>query len=284
MNQTSPGASQNMKSTQLLALHNQLSQKKEMRARVRDFIEGKIVTIVMTALTLFVLFGDDLRVWFVPKSGDIAFYILYCISVALFTLELIILSITIDKYKYSFYFWLDIIATLSIIFDIPWIMSPIFQLFGSSYEYDAINADPFNISKSSVVSSPQSARIIRALRLTRLTRIVKLYKYCLSSQPDVTEAERRQQQRSAQNVQQATLNRELETKKLGRLLSDITTRRVILLVLIFIIVLPILGAYETNYSGDYGLRQLFWFGRSSCSGSSTLCNTGNTWLQPDGWN
>ena len=97
-----------------------------MRARVRDFIEGKIVTLIMTALTLFVLFGDDLRVWFVPKNGDIAFYILYCISVALFTIELIILSITIDKYKYSFYFWLDIIATLSIIFDIPWIMSPIF--------------------------------------------------------------------------------------------------------------------------------------------------------------
>ena len=51
----------------LMGLANQNQHTNSMRAKVRDFIEGRFVTIVMTILTLFVLFGDDLRVWVVPK-------------------------------------------------------------------------------------------------------------------------------------------------------------------------------------------------------------------------
>jgi len=30
-----------------------------------------------------------------------------------------------DEFKYSFFFWLDIIATLSLILDVPWLIDPI---------------------------------------------------------------------------------------------------------------------------------------------------------------
>ena len=35
-----------------------------VRPRVREFIEGKYVTVIMSVTTIFALFGDDLRLWF----------------------------------------------------------------------------------------------------------------------------------------------------------------------------------------------------------------------------
>ena len=40
------------------------------------------------------------------------------ISLFLFSMEILASSVAIDDYKYSFYFYLDIVATLSIISDV----------------------------------------------------------------------------------------------------------------------------------------------------------------------
>lgn len=50
---------------------------------------------------------------------------LTCISFAIFLLEIILSSIAIKGYFLGFYFWLDAIATLSLISDITWIWYPI---------------------------------------------------------------------------------------------------------------------------------------------------------------
>ena len=44
------------------------------------------------------------------------------ISLILFTVELIASSVAIDDYKYSFFFYLDIIATVSIVADVTWLL------------------------------------------------------------------------------------------------------------------------------------------------------------------
>jgi len=41
--------------------------------RVREMIEGKLVTTVMTIITVFALFGDDFRLWFFHSYIDIYF-------------------------------------------------------------------------------------------------------------------------------------------------------------------------------------------------------------------
>ncbi len=53
----------------------------------------------------------------------------------LFTLEIILASIVIDEYKYSFFFYLDIIATVSIINDVPWLMNQLNLLVGLQSMY-----------------------------------------------------------------------------------------------------------------------------------------------------
>lgn len=89
--------------------------------RVREFIDGKFVTILMTMVTLWALFGDDIRLGATNKAVDFWFYLSFLISLVLFFVELIVTSIVLPEYKYSFFFWLDVIATVSLIPDVPWI-------------------------------------------------------------------------------------------------------------------------------------------------------------------
>lgn len=41
-----------------------------------------------------------------------------------------------------------------------------------------------------------------------------------------------------------------------------TTRKVIITGVLLLLLLPLLTFFENDFSGDYGLRELFWFGRS----------------------
>jgi hypothetical protein len=93
-----------------------------LRQQVREVVEGKFVTILMTLTTLFALFGDDMRMWMTTKESDDYFFYGLVISFILFSTELLINSCVVDDFKYSFFFWLDFIATLSLIPDIPWFL------------------------------------------------------------------------------------------------------------------------------------------------------------------
>jgi hypothetical protein len=82
--------------------------------------------------------------------------------------------------------------------------------------------------------------------------------------------------------------RETDPSKLGKALSDTTTRRVIIGVLLMLMVLPLLTYSDIDYSQEYGMREVFWFGRSSCvpsNDSSSIdffCET-SPWLTEEGW-
>jgi hypothetical protein len=76
----------------------------------------------MTLTTLFALFGDDLTKWLASVAVDFGFQICLIIAFVLFALELLIQSCVVDDFKYSFFFWLDLIATISLIPDIQWFM------------------------------------------------------------------------------------------------------------------------------------------------------------------
>lgn len=51
-----------------------------------------------------------------------------------------------EDFKYSFFFWLDIIATLSLIPDIQWISDAVGQIVNSTPSYLSVNAIPGVVS------------------------------------------------------------------------------------------------------------------------------------------
>lgn len=100
------------------------------RQTVREFSEGKFVTLVMAAVTIFALFGDDFRLWFTTKQADVWIDGALIVSLVAFTVEILVNSCVVDDFKYSFFFWLDIIATVSIMVDVKLLSDTTLDLFG----------------------------------------------------------------------------------------------------------------------------------------------------------
>eukprot|EP00639_Heterosigma_akashiwo_P012806 CAMPEP_0206363712 /NCGR_PEP_ID=MMETSP0294-20121207/1766_1 /ASSEMBLY_ACC=CAM_ASM_000327 /TAXON_ID=39354 /ORGANISM="Heterosigma akashiwo, Strain CCMP2393" /LENGTH=305 /DNA_ID=CAMNT_0053809131 /DNA_START=79 /DNA_END=994 /DNA_ORIENTATION=+ len=147
--------------------------------KLKNYINEKIlgnpgISGTMTLLTIYALYGDDTRVYSSPPSGDIVFAWMSSIAFFCFIIELLLSCFAKPGYfqwngflkgeersrktfyKYlqigSFYFYLDLIATVSLIVEIPWIYST-----GSSEE-DVNNTSTGNDN------GLQSARAGRASR------------------------------------------------------------------------------------------------------------------------
>ena len=89
------------------------------------FIDHNFIVILMTIVTAYSLFFDDIRVFLLPKAVDETFYAVTFVSMMLFAIEITIATYAKDGYFNSFFFWLDLISTVTMIPDIPWIWEPI---------------------------------------------------------------------------------------------------------------------------------------------------------------
>lgn len=92
-----------------------------------------------------------------------------------FLIELILSSIAKEGYFLGFYFWLDLVATLSLITDIGWIWN---EIIGNE-DVSASNAEQASqLARAGRGArlGTRAGRVARIIRLIRLIRIVKLYK------------------------------------------------------------------------------------------------------------
>lgn len=87
---------------------------------------------LMMAMTFFVLFADDIRLLTAPKSVDYGFQVVNSVCLFFFIFELLLTTwaktrvprwhpLEVTGYLFSFFFFLDIIAILSMLPDIDWI-------------------------------------------------------------------------------------------------------------------------------------------------------------------
>ena len=83
------------------------------------------ITLTMTIVTLYALFGDDIKLAVFSKQEDIVFNYITTVVLVLFSLEITLNALSQENYFNSFYFWLDVISTLSLITDISWIWDAI---------------------------------------------------------------------------------------------------------------------------------------------------------------
>ena len=87
---------------------------------------------LMMIMTFFVLFADDIRLLTAPKSVDHGFQVVNSVCLFFFIFELVLTTwaktripkcypLEIKGYLFSFFFFLDLIAILSMLPDINWI-------------------------------------------------------------------------------------------------------------------------------------------------------------------
>ena len=143
----------------------------------------------MTLTTFFALFGDQIRIWVTDKSSDVFFFAALTVALILFSLELLIMSCVKDDFKYGLFFWLDFVATASLLQDIAWISDWISEAFG--FAAASVHVEPGTIQTVSGTESSTKS-ILKSFRLIRLIRIIKLYNYAVKSNSEAEEAKLRE--------------------------------------------------------------------------------------------
>ena len=231
----------------------QVHQQKILRlkAGINTFIESTPVVITMSIITIWALFSDDIRLAATMKDADLGFEVVISICFFMFLSEIILASYAKgQEYLYipdqtrlpketayqsfirrikigSFYFWLDLIATISLIFEIHWIV-------GDSLTTGAQSAKGGNAARA----GSRAGRIVRLVRMVRLIRMVRLYKYASSAMKD-----------KVKDAVIITDEGEMvlpPQSKVGAALTDLTNRRVIILVLVILIIVPNLMTSEDD--------------------------------------
>jgi hypothetical protein len=200
----------------------------------------------MMAVTIFVLFGDDVRILCFQPSADVAFAFFTSLSFFLFLLEIVLHSwvksdfsggiFQVKGYAFSFFCWLDLLAVLSMIPDVAWLAS------GLGIQNGLLDSFGTKAGKAGKIGAKSS----RVIRMARLVRLVKLYK--VTSQRS---REKQQLDDLKRLVELGRFNQEeiqeyldkngaKKQSKVGAELSDIITRRVIIAVLLMLCVVPLL--------------------------------------------
>lgn len=197
-----------------------------MQTKVYKKLESKSITILMTIVTIYSLFGDDIRIAFTSKNSDNAFFSLATVCCFLFVLEIIMMFYAKKPYRWSFYFWLDVLATISLIPDIGWLWESIvgINMSGGNLRTKKVQ----NAIKASRLGT-RTSKVVRFIRMFRLFRIVKLYKNAqmLKGNEDFEEEDDDYEKDSGQVMY------------VGEKLSELVTKRVVSIVLVMLMILPL---------------------------------------------
>ena len=88
-------------------------------------MESVIFHVLVLTLSIFSLFNSDIMTLALPKSVDKTFHILNEFVFLFFLSEMILFCIFKNKFFGSFYFYLDIIALISLIPEVEFIWVPL---------------------------------------------------------------------------------------------------------------------------------------------------------------
>ena len=141
-----------------------------LKSKTLAVIEGPWGLLAMISCALFALYGTDL--WEAcgppPKHMDHVIYSVSMMVFLVFSVELVVLSWCKKAYIFSFFFWLDVLALLSLIPDIFMLFNiDVFLLIGGS-EGGLTIARTARAARAAA----RSARIIRSMKLLSLVHKV----------------------------------------------------------------------------------------------------------------
>jgi len=255
------------------------NEDKRKRIKLKDrcfsVLNSRTVTTTMTFATVYAVYGEDTKILAFDESSDHVFVALSSTCFFLFLIEMLLLCWCRDNYfkigEYcrrhhdsngtmsirmndwttkrkrifsvlfigSSYFWLDLLATVSMLLELSWLSS-----YTSSFTNSMGNARVGRISSVGV----KATRILRLVRMIRLVRLIELYKYI--SLPDWNK------RKSAIVPEISSIDDQTAQSHVGAKMSDRTTKKVIIGILFMLIVLPILQVDDMGYENEFGLRMV----------------------------
>eukprot|EP00929_Paragymnodinium_shiwhaense_P045534 TRINITY_DN2325_c0_g2_i1.p1 TRINITY_DN2325_c0_g2~~TRINITY_DN2325_c0_g2_i1.p1 ORF type:complete len:1031 (+),score=275.50 TRINITY_DN2325_c0_g2_i1:205-3297(+) len=222
---------------------------------IRKIADSHAFSAITTVLTIYALFGDDMRLIFTEKPQDWIFDVLTIMCMAIFSLEIVVLAAGKAGYLFGFFFWLDIISTVTLVLDVTYVNEEIFgdqiSQAGRTASANAGNQQAGESAEAARAArmsraGTKAGRVARLIRIVRLIRLIKVMSWVGKdyNSPSNNVQEASPGDASWENDEDDRIQKESAVSKK---LSEMTTRRVIVLVLIIMLVLPM---FETSYFGD----------------------------------
>ena len=223
----------------------QRKHKSNPKVRTRKMLDHKVTEALMMIITIWALFGEDLRWIAVPKEGDIPCWILHIITFFAFLIELLLRSWAQHGYLLSFFFMLDAAATATLVPD----FLPLFDM--GSVQSEAVTV-------AGVARAGRAARagtkIGRLLKLLRILRVLKLF---------LAYVKRKNQKDGGSLMVEE--EKEYTPSELGKQLKKGIGQKVIAFVLILIVLSTLLEEVPAIGTPEVLLGQL-WFASTGGAG------------------
>mmetsp|Transcript_4206 Transcript_4206/g.8486 ORF Transcript_4206/g.8486 Transcript_4206/m.8486 type:complete len:833 (+) Transcript_4206:135-2633(+) len=205
------------------------SVKAELKEAFLDkVLKSKEFNILMVILTVYALFGDDIRLAFYEVDDDQIFYTISTIAMFMFIIEMMLQFYFREEYRWGFYFLLDILSTSSMIPDTNLLTDALIDDGGGAGGEDA--ASTMKAGKTSRAGA-KAGRVVKIVRLIRFVRIFKILKMRKQVEDD---------KETTDEGKSLEAKLEEEPSKVGKKLTELTVRRVIVIVLAMIMIFPIL--------------------------------------------
>eukprot|EP00613_Pedinella_sp_CCMP2098_P055393 CAMPEP_0171890030 /NCGR_PEP_ID=MMETSP0992-20121227/43952_1 /TAXON_ID=483369 /ORGANISM="non described non described, Strain CCMP2098" /LENGTH=899 /DNA_ID=CAMNT_0012517199 /DNA_START=93 /DNA_END=2792 /DNA_ORIENTATION=+ len=193
-------------------------------------IESGYWQFISLSFTVMALFLDQVRDAYMARTADGVVNTLLFSALLFFVAEILLMSFGQKKYFLSFFFWLDIAGTISLILDIPFL----FEFLG----LEQISRDIGLVSGAKAARGARAARatkLARLVRLIRLVRFVRLLKY-VAHLGNNTKSNSFEDDSDAINAQAS------RPSTIGDVLAEQMSQRVVILVLLVLLVAPLLNA------------------------------------------
>jgi hypothetical protein len=195
---------------------------------IEKFLDSSPVVILMTILTIFAMFASDIQIAYLIPEYDYNFDIIDCLLFCIFTIEICLASISKKNYVGSFFFWLDVISTLSLLQDISFILENLLTGYDSLHLQPAFietastnvtlalkgkNSSQATSSLSKLSSAARATRVLRIIRIVRLIRIVKLYKSALIARANIEKRKKEKEKQKKNKESMETATNSLESSR-----------------------------------------------------------------------
>jgi len=237
-----------------MSTNGRLSSRSKPNTCMARATTSSILTYTTTFLTIYALFGDDMRLLFTEKKNDWIFNVCTVGAMVVFGLETMIFVAGQPGYFGGFFFWLDATSTITLVLDITHVAE---YFFGDRVSHQTNVESSSNSGDSEAMKAGRIGRIgTKAGRVVRLIRVLRLIRLVLAknSGPALPPVHNYW---SDFDEDPPTAQESAVSKKL----SDMTTRRVVMLVLVIMLCLPLFQSdvYGENLSTSaaYGLDIIF---------------------------
>ena len=220
---------------EVVATTTKKKKDSKIQRAINSALEHPASTVLLMVMTFWSLFSDDIRVAALTKEVDVPFAIVTLVFMAIFLLETILRSWVALGFFLSFNFWLDLIATASMVLDFE-------VLWGECASVDTpccLFRDAEVASEDealAVLGSIQTAtRIGRVLRLFRVVRVFRLIALIGKKQKE---------------------EEELKPSAVGKRYNELIVMKVVITVVLTLLVNQQLEPGELDLSIEFGLRML----------------------------